>query len=80
MLHNPDATVETLRLPDGRLCLVVDEMLLEPDSLVQFAATQRNAFRTVDFNFYPGRARLPSCSPYFPPAIRSRCLRNSSID
>jgi hypothetical protein len=32
-------------------------MLLEPDSLVQFAATQRNAFHAVDFNFYPGVRR-----------------------
>jgi hypothetical protein len=54
MLLNPDASVEPLRLQDGRVCLVIDEMLLEPDSLVQFAATQRNAFRAVDFNFYPG--------------------------
>jgi len=57
MLLNPDATVETLRLQDGRVCLVNDEMLLEPDSLVQFAATQRNAFHAVDFNFYPGVRR-----------------------
>jgi len=50
MLLNPDATVETLRLQDGHVCLVIDEMLLEPDSLAQFANSQRNAFRAVDFN------------------------------
>ena len=54
MLLNPDATVETLRLQDGRVCLVIDEMLLAPDSLVQFAAPQRDTFRAVDFNYYPG--------------------------
>lgn len=54
MLLNPEASVEPLHLQDGRVCLVIDEILLDPDSLVQFAATQRNVFRAVDFNFYPG--------------------------
>jgi hypothetical protein len=54
MLLNPHASVEILRLQDSRVCLIIDEMLLEPDSLVQFAASQVNAFRAVDFNFYPG--------------------------
>jgi hypothetical protein len=53
-VFNPNARLELLKLGDGRLCWVVDDCLLNPDALLQYAVDHRDQFRAVDFNFYPG--------------------------
>lgn len=41
-------------LAGDRFCLVIDDALVDPESLVDWAARQRVAFQRVDFNAYPG--------------------------
>lgn len=53
-LFNPAATVRSVPLDNGQVCLVVDDALREPERVVAWAAGQRAAFRPVDFNAYPG--------------------------
>jgi len=53
-LFNPDARAEVLELEGGRLCLVIDDALLEPERVVEFASTNRDAFQAIDFSKYPG--------------------------
>jgi hypothetical protein len=50
VVFNPRPRIERVRLAPGQACFVVDDALLEPERLVEFAA----AFRSVDFNYYPG--------------------------
>jgi hypothetical protein len=54
VVFNPRPRIERVELVAGRACFVIDDALLEPERLVEFAAAQREAFRSVDFNFYPG--------------------------
>ena len=53
-LLNPHATVEVVRFSERHFCLVIDDALVEPERLVQYAVTHRDGFRPVDFNSYPG--------------------------
>lgn len=53
-VFNPRPRVEQIRLSNGKSCLVIDDALLEPERLFEFAAAQYEAFRPVDFNAYPG--------------------------
>jgi hypothetical protein len=53
-LFNPDARVEVLELEGGRICLVIDDALLEPERMVEYAIDCRDAFQAVDFSKYPG--------------------------
>jgi hypothetical protein len=55
---NPRPRLEQLRLPNGRSCLIIDEALLDPEHLLEFAAAQPEAFQPVDFNAYPGNYLL----------------------
>ncbi len=51
---NPRPRIERIELVPGQACLVIDDALLEPQRLVDFAAAQGSEFRRVDFNAYPG--------------------------
>jgi Family of unknown function (DUF6445) len=57
-LFNPRPTIDVLNLSNGASCLVVDDALLDPDQWLQFAVSERDAFRPVDFNAFPGSYRL----------------------
>lgn len=46
--------MQVVRFDDRHFCLVVDDALLDPDALVQFAADRRAQFNSVDFSYYPG--------------------------
>lgn len=55
IVFNPRPRIERVDLMAGQACLVIDDALLEPQRLVEFAAAQRAAFRGGDFNaYYPG--------------------------
>jgi hypothetical protein len=56
---NPRASVQVVNFDDQRFCLVIDDALLEPERLVQFAAVGRAAFQPVDFSAYPGIYLMP---------------------
>lgn len=56
---SPNPRIDTVRLANGQPCFVVDDALLEPERIVQFAAARLEQFRNVDFNAYPG-VYLPS--------------------
>ncbi len=51
---NPKPRVERLALEDGQAAWVVDNALLEPEALVQWAARQRSLFKQAPHNAYPG--------------------------
>jgi Family of unknown function (DUF6445) len=53
-IFNPRPHIEQLRLPNGKSCFIIDDALLEPERLLQFATAQYDAFQPVDFNAYPG--------------------------
>lgn len=53
-IFNPTPRIERVPLSGAHSCFVVDDALLDPERLVAFAASQREAFRPVDFNAYPG--------------------------
>jgi hypothetical protein len=53
-LFNPHATVQVAQFDDRNFCLVIDDALLDPQQLVQFAADQQAQFNSVDFSYYPG--------------------------
>ena len=46
--------MQVAQFDDRRFCLVIDDALLDPDELVQFAADRRAEFTSVDFSYYPG--------------------------
>lgn len=55
IVFNPRPRIERVELMAGQACLVIDDALLEPQRLVEFAAAQRAQFRGGDFNaYYPG--------------------------
>jgi hypothetical protein len=53
-MFNPHATMQVVNFDERHFCLVVDDALLEPERLVEFAAARREVFRPVDFSVYPG--------------------------
>jgi hypothetical protein len=53
-MFNPHATMQVVNFDERRFCLIVDDALLEPERLVQFAAARREVFQPVDFSVYPG--------------------------
>jgi hypothetical protein len=57
-LFNPRATLEVVRFDERHFCLVVDDVLADPDALVEFAAARAAEFNSVDFSFYPGIYRM----------------------
>jgi hypothetical protein len=57
-LFNPRPQIQVLSLANGGSCLIVDDALLDPERLLQFALAERDTFRPVDFNAFPGIYRL----------------------
>jgi hypothetical protein len=53
-LFNPEARVQLIELEGGHFCLVIDDALLEPERVVDFAISHRGRFQSVDFSKYPG--------------------------
>lgn len=53
-LFNPSPRVDRIDLPGGRVCLVVDDALRNPEALRQLAITRRGDFVHAPFNAYPG--------------------------
>ena len=57
-IFNPHPQIERVPLTNGETCYVIDDALLEPTKVVEWASLQREAFRSVDFNAYPGNFLL----------------------
>jgi hypothetical protein len=57
-VFRPHPRIERVPLANGETCYVVDDVLLEPERFVEWAATRREEFRPVDFNAYPGTYRM----------------------
>lgn len=57
-LFNPDLTIASVPLDGDARCYVVDDVLLEPERLRDWAIERRAAFRPVDFSAYPGNYLL----------------------
>lgn len=53
-LIRPEARVSRLELPEHHSCLVIDDILVDPDAVVARAATLRHAFQARGVNAYPG--------------------------
>ena len=61
-MFNPNPQLRLEDFGKGRFCIVIDEALVDPERLVQFAGDQRDTFQAVDFNAYPG-VLLPAPAP-----------------
>jgi hypothetical protein len=66
-IFNPNATANVIEFGDRRLCVVIDDALLDPADLVEYATARRGAFRPVDYSGYPGICLPPP--PGVPPAL-----------
>lgn len=53
-IFNAQPRIERVTLADGGFCLVIDDALLEPERVRDFAVARAHEFRNVDFNAYPG--------------------------
>ena len=51
---NPRPLVTVVPLFDGHQCVIVDNFMAEPETMVEYAALQRDAFRDSAGNYYPG--------------------------
>lgn len=59
MLFNPKANLALERFDGEHGCYVIDDALVDPDSVVEFAATRRDDFRRAPSDAYPGKS-LPT--------------------
>jgi hypothetical protein len=50
--------LQIARFDERHFCLIVDDAMLNPDELVQFASGGRAEFSSVDFSYYPGMYRM----------------------
>lgn len=53
-IFNPNATINIVPLFDGHNCIVIDDFLREPQTLVNFAMSKRAHFRYDADNYFPG--------------------------
>jgi hypothetical protein len=53
-LFNDAARSSVVTLSNGQRCVVTDDVLLEPERLVEYAAENAGAFASATFNYYPG--------------------------
>lgn len=59
-MFNPAPKIETLSIAGRHACHVIDDALLDPDALVEYAAAQIDAFTERGHNAYPGpELRMP---------------------
>ena len=56
-MFNPRARLNLVRLGDRQRCLVVDDAMADPASLVHFAGERRAEFQPIEGNAYPGVCR-----------------------
>ncbi len=63
MLFNPNALLTLRQLDEGHSCYVMDDALLDPEALLQFAVSRRDEFKRPESSPYPGTS-LPA-----PPAV-----------
>lgn len=54
VLFNPQPKIKAFPLKNGQTCWLIDDVLLKPESLRQFAIEQTTAFNPAPFNAYPG--------------------------
>jgi hypothetical protein len=60
-VFNPRPRIESLALADGQMAWVIDEVLLEPEALVELAVRERHQFAPAPHNAYPGLEwRMPA--------------------
>ena len=53
-LLNPDPRVSIVPIFDGHQCVVVDDFMLEPEALIDFASHNHPFFAEQPGNYYPG--------------------------
>ena len=53
-LFNPRPRIERLQFANGQFCLIVDDAVLRPERLRQYAVAHRDEFTHAPFNAYPG--------------------------
>jgi hypothetical protein len=53
-LLNPQPRVSVVPIFDGHQCVIVDDFMLEPKELVDYAANNHMNFQDVAGNYYPG--------------------------
>src|SRR5262245_33064865 len=53
-LFNPRPRIEAMCFANGQVCHVIDDALVAPERVRAQACAQGAAFRSVDFNAYPG--------------------------
>jgi len=58
-IFNPHPRIERVALADGGFCLVIDDALVEPERIRDYAIAHAANFRNVDFNAYPGTYLMP---------------------
>jgi hypothetical protein len=54
VIFNPEAKFEIRRVGTNCALMILDDALLEPQQLLNYAVGEREAFKPVDFNAYPG--------------------------
>ncbi len=54
MVFNPHPNIDVVTIADGHRCYVIDDAVMEPDQLVNYAIARRDAFTMAPFNAYPG--------------------------
>jgi hypothetical protein len=54
LAFNPEPRIEQVRFSNGFSCFIVDNALMDPEKVVQYAIEHREQFRNVNFNAYPG--------------------------
>lgn len=53
-MFNPNPSITRVALSDGRLCMVVDNILRDPARLIAHAVARRADFSAAGGNYYPG--------------------------
>jgi len=53
-LLNPQPRVSVVPIFDGHRCVIIDDFMLEPEALVDFAANNHMHFQDLAGNYYPG--------------------------
>lgn len=54
VMFNSNPRIERCQFGNGQTCLVIDDALVDPDSILRFVQLHRSKFSKVDFNYYPG--------------------------
>lgn len=77
-IFNPRPQVQTIIMPTGQACMIVDDALVNPEALLQLAVSELAQFENALFNAYPGiQLSMPaafsnSLNEFFSLHIRSK--------